>query len=115
MDDEFGAVSHISLSKALAAFGTDDFEITLLYDLEMQCDNLPTHLFCEYGGLPDTPKFELKTWSDDEGAIYLIVAVEFDEVVPTSCYDHPQTYSRSGELDITIDKTNGDTSVTIVD
>lgn len=90
-------------------YGTDSFEESLQADIQQNTLALPLPQFCAYGGWPDeTIEVGVRRASADAQRIYVTANLKFNEIIESYCCDHTNTAPVFGQLDLTIDKKNGE-------
>lgn len=111
MSYDLDFVCHVTLPRSIATYETDDFEAELVNELEMKEAALPLQAFCDEGGRPDKVGFKLNSCNAEHAFIRLVVSVDFEEVVPSSCHDRPYIIQRFGEIEILLDRDSGESEI----
>lgn len=109
----------ISLAQTLDYWDTDQFQQVLKHELEqLEPGTLPLTQATQQGGLVDDTDISVTVISaqDQDRSILARVGVFFTEIVGgCSCGDEPMACNNYCDLELSIDKQTGLTSITILE
>ncbi len=108
----------LTLPRALAAAGTDDFAFTLQTELAASLWKLPLETLCRSGGWPHPDgHFSLSDIRIEQRPDALVVdcMVSFEEIVPSCCSGGTITDHHTGKMAIRIDKGSGEAGIAVAE